>query len=267
MLNTHVPTRRVVALLLVTAMSLIALDGGGFGPISGVRQAGQSATAPIRDAVDWGSNPFANAWQGVVSYDDVQAENEELRRQVAELQGQVGEVGDLQAELSELRNVTGLSFASELPILAARVLDDRRGILERVITIDQGSDEGVVVGMPVVTGAGLIGRITDTTGGRSTVRLISDARVAVGVVSHTTGASGVAKGNGEGEALLVDVFASELEELEGGERFVTSGVDGGLYPPGIPVGELSLDGIPHLVSYANLNTVGFVSVILTEATE
>lgn len=267
MLNTHVPTRRVVALLLVTAMSLIALDGGGFGPISGVRQAGQSATAPIRDAVDWGANPFADAWQGVTSYDDVQGENEELRRQVAELQGQVGAVGDLQAELSELRNVTGLAFASDLPILAARVVDDRRGILERVITIDQGSDEGVVVGMPVVTGAGLIGRITDTTGGSSTVRLISDARVAVGVVSHTTGASGVAKGNGEGEALLVDVFASELGQLEGGERFVTSGVDGGLYPPGIPVGELSLDGIPHLVSYADLDTVGFVSVILTEATE
>ncbi len=267
MLNTHVPTRRVVGLLLVTAMSLIALDGGGFGPISGIREAGQSATAPVRDAVDWGTNPFADAWQGVTSYDEVQAENEELRRTIAELEGQVGEVGDLQAELSELRNVTGLSFASELPILAARVVDDRRGVLERVITLDQGEDDGVVVGMPVVTGAGLIGRVTDTTGANSTVRLISDARIAVGVVSHSSGASGVAKGNGEGEALLVDIFASELGQLEGGERFVTSGVDGGLYPPGIPVGELSLDGIPHLVSYGDLDTLGFVSVIMTKAAE
>jgi rod shape-determining protein MreC len=266
-LNTYVPTRRVVVLLLVTAMSLMALDGGGFGPISGLRQAGQTAAAPIGEAVDWGTDPLADAWQGVSSFDDIQAENEELRRQIAELEGQTGAVSDLQAELAELRNVTGLSFASDLPVLAARVVDDRRGVLERVITVDQGTDEGVVAGMPVVTGAGLIGTVTETTGNTSTVRLINDARVAVGVVSHSVGASGVAKGNGEGEALLVDLFASELGLVEGGERFVTSGVDGGLYPPGIPVGELSLDGIPHLVSYADLDSLGFVSIILTEAAE
>lgn len=267
MLPQYVPTRRVVGLLLVTAMCLMALDGGGFGPISGLREASQSASAPVGDAVDWGTNPFADAWQGVTSYDDVLAENDELRRQMAELEGQVGAVGDLQAELSELRNVTGLSFASELPVVAARVVDDRRGVLERIVVLDQGSDSGVAEGMPVVTGAGLVGRVTETTGGTATVRLVSDARVAVGVVSHITGASGVAKGNGEGEALLVDLFADEIGVVEGGERFVTSGVDGGLYPPGIPVGELSLDGIPHLVTYADLNTLGFVSVIITEAVE
>ena len=267
MLNQYVPTRRVVALLLVTAMALMALDGGSSGPIAGMRNAGQALADPVGDAVDWASNPFADAWQGVTSYDEVLAENTELRKQIAELKGQAGAVGDLQAELSELRNVTGLSFASELPVLAARVIDDRRGVLERVVVLDQGSDDGVEIGMPVVTGAGLIGRVTDTTGGKSSVRLISDARVAVGVVSHISGASGVAKGNGEGEALLVDVFASELALLEGGERFVTSGVDGGLYPPGIPVGELSLDGIPHLVSYADLDSLGFVSIILTDEGE
>lgn len=267
MLPQYVPTRRVVALLLVTAMCLMALDGGGFGPISGLRHAGSSAAAPIGDAVDWGTNPFADAWQGVTSYDEVLAENDDLRRRIAELEGQAGALGDLQAELTELRNVTGLSFASELPVVAARVIDDRRGVLERVIVIDQGSDEGVAAGMPVVTGAGLVGIVTDTTGGKSTVRLVSDPRVAVGVVSHITGAAGVAKGNGEREALLVDLFADEVGVVEGGERFVTSGVDGGLYPPGIPVGELSLDGIPHLVSYADLDSLGFVSIILTEDSE
>ena len=88
---------------------------------------------------------------------------------------------------------------------SARVLSSDPSNFSHTIDISKGSDDGLKVGMPVVNGAGLVGRIVQVTPNRSTVQLITDPDFLVGVrLLGSDLATGTAHGQGQGEDLLVD---------------------------------------------------------------
>jgi rod shape-determining protein MreC len=89
--------------------------------------------------------------------------------------------------------------------------------------------------MPVVTAAGLVGRITEVSKLRSTVLLITDPGSNVGVRLANSGEQGVARGGGTRNFLPLDLITTEVP-VEIGEPVVTSGLERGLFPPQIPVG-------------------------------
>ncbi len=103
------------------------------------------------------------------------------------------------------------------------------------ITIDRGTDAKLDVGMPVVTNAGLVGRITQVSKLRATVLLITDPQSNVGVRLVNSGEQGVARGGGARNPLVLDLIAPEIP-VEVGEAVVTSGLERGLFPPQVPVG-------------------------------
>ena len=74
----------------------------------------------------------------------------------------------------------------------------------REVEIDRGTDAGVDKGMPVVTGAGLVGRVVEASKRRATVLLITDLSSNIGVRLTASGDVGVAKGAGAGNDLPVD---------------------------------------------------------------
>ncbi len=260
-----ISSRRIVLLLVVTAVAMMTIDARGAGPFQSVRGAAYTVTSPLRSVVGFVLSPVADAWQGIVHYDDLAQENDELRQRVAELEGVVDRLPDREAELEELKIGTDIDFVESLPTIAASVTADRRTSVERIIEIDRGSADGVREGMPVVTGDGLVGRIVLVTSGTSQVQLISDPRTSIGVVSKGTRAIGVTTGDGDGIALLVDLEEGATEIVAPGSRFETSGLNSSDYPGGIPVGRLVIEnGRTRIEPLADLDRLAFVSVILTE---
>ncbi len=244
---------------------MMTLDARQTGPFQGVREAAYSVTSPLRSAVGFILSPIGDTWQGIVHYDDLAAENDELRERVAELEGVVDRLPDREAELNELKIGTDIDFVEALPTIAASVTSDRRTSVERIIEIDRGSDDGLREGMPVVTGDGLVGRIILVTGETSQVQLISDPRTSIGVVSRGTRAIGVTTGDGDGVDLRVDLEEGAVDVLAPGVRFETSGLNASDYPGGIPVGRLVIDGVRvRIEPLADLDRLAFVTVILTE---
>ena len=160
---------------------------------------------------------------------------------------------------------TELDFLGEMPRVTGRVVGDRRTGLERIVEIDRGSDDGIEEGMPVVTGEGLVGRIHLVLSDRSVVRLISDPRFSVGVVSPVTGAVGVTAGRGEDRDLNVNIEESALDAVSSGQRFETS-----RYPGGIPVGTLEIDDereIRRIEPATDLDRLGYLTVLLVPEPE
>ena len=92
-------------------------------------------------------------------------------------------------------------------------------------------------------GDGLIGRVSEVTGSRSVVTLISGADSAVTARVLDDGPTGsLAPVVGEPGDLLFDVIASDKEVRERrlpGHRSFTAGELSSLFPPGIPVGEVT----------------------------
>src|SRR5690606_27195668 len=93
-------------------------------------------------------------------------------------------------------------------------------------------------GMPVINGAGLVGKLVQVTETRSTVMLITDPDFAVGVRLASDGTTGTARGRGEGENLVVDTGLEADADVRTGTALTTSGADRSAFPGFIPVGRV-----------------------------
>jgi rod shape-determining protein MreC len=125
----------------------------------------------------------------------------------------------------------------------------------------------------VITGDGLVGRVTDTTGATAQVTLITDHRSAVSATVVPQGPSGVIKPEvGDPEDLLLD-FIQNDREVDEGQTVVTAGWTSGrlssVFPYGIPIGEVTETTIGeqetyqrvHVEPFPDMRDIDFVQVL------
>ena len=139
---------------------------------------------------------------------------------------------------------------------------------EWTITIDKGSSAGVKRDDAVVAGNGLVGHIVQVTSGWSQVQLIVDPDSSVAARLIVSRQAGILQGRGASSMFLGEVRAgTSVETNEGVE---TAGYQNGLYPPGVPIGTVSL--VQHnpgeltenvfVHPYVDFSTLDYVLVVL-----
>lgn len=226
----------VVALASVTLLTVDERSNGG-GAVDGVRDAARDAFAPVSRTAAAVARPVGNFFEGAFRYGDVEAENARLRAELAEREGQVLRAADAERERTALIDQANLSSVGDIPTVAARVVSALASNFALTVEIDRGGDHGVIRGMPVVSGAGLVGRVVDASRTRATVLLLTDSTSNVGVRLTGSGDAGVAVGRGRGSSLRVDLV-DPATKVAAGEAVVTSGLQDSLFPPGIPMGRV-----------------------------
>jgi rod shape-determining protein MreC len=265
-------SRLTLALLILTSLAVLTLDFRDAGIVEGARRAAATVFSPLRGVADAISEPFSNGWNGITDYGDVKDENDRLREQLAELEGRRVRGEAALEELNALEAELGIAYLDGIQSRTARVVSGPLSNFAHSIELDKGTDDGVREGMPVVSGAGLVGRITQATGSRSVVQLITDPDFAVGVRLLPDGVPGTARGAGEGDPLVVDTGLDGDTVLEPGGTLTTSGADRSAFPPQIPVGTvrgtkesgggLTLDLIVE--PFVETSKLIFVTVLLWE---
>jgi rod shape-determining protein MreC len=220
-------------------------------------------------------SPVGDALSGLTGYGDLEAENEGLRERVAELEGQAARAQEAERELDELHRLRGLASYTDLPTVTARVVGAPISNFEQTVELDKGGGDGIAEGMPVATGAGLLGRVVDVSDTRSVVRLVTDPGSAVGVRLSEQGETGIAAGEGPDRPLSVG-FIEVGVALAEGDLMVTSGVEAGSgLPAGIPVGRVArasaspgqLEQVVELEPVVDLGRARLVEVVLFQAGE
>jgi len=235
----------VLLLLVLTAVTLLTLDErtGGLGVVDTVRDAARDALAPVRDATDSVTSPVSDFFQGIIQYGRLEDANARLREQLAARDAELAAVADARRERQELLDQQQLEFVGDLPAVAARVVLASPSNLDLTVEINRGRNSGVSPGMPVVTGAGLVGRVVDVSRTRATVLLVSNPTSSVGVRMAATGEVGVASGQGASSSLQVD-NVDPGAKVSPEEPVVTSGLQQSIYPSGIPVGRVRTARVP-----------------------
>lgn len=231
--------RYTLLLLALTSITVLTLDyrGAGSGVIETVKDAARDALAPVESASDRTFAPVGDFAGGVLHYGDLEAENARLRREVERLRGVADRADDAERERRALLDQLNLEFVDDIPRVDARLVSSSPSNFELTVEIDKGTDAGVAKGMPVVSGAGLVGRVIDTSRLRSTVLLITDRASSVGARLTSSGDVGIARGEGFRVPLQVDLIDLETP-VRVGEVVVTSGLQQSVFPPGIPVGHV-----------------------------
>jgi rod shape-determining protein MreC len=232
-------SRTRFAVLVLASVTLLTVGLRDAPVVREVREGASAVIGPVEGAVDTVTAPVRNAWHGVTDYEDLQRENDELRSQIEAADAEGVQASDAERQLAELSASLDLPWAGNVETATARVVSGPRSNFSHAIEIDKGTDDGIAVDMPVVTGAGLVGRVSQATGSSSTVELLTDPEFRVGVRLSTTGDLGTARGRGRDEPLAVDSAISPSAKVAKGTGVVTSGVDRSAYPPGIPVGTVA----------------------------
>jgi rod shape-determining protein MreC len=232
-------SRTRITVLVLASVTLVAVGLRDVPVVRDLRSGAAAVVSPVEGAIGTVTSPVRNAWHGITDYDELKDENDRLRSELAEVDSEGIGRSDAETQLADLSASLDLPFAGDVPQVTARVVSGPRSNFSHAIEIDKGSDDGLAEGMPVVTGGGLVGRITQVTADTGRVELVTDPEFRVGVRLATSGDLGTARGQGRDEPLAVDSSISPRVEVAPDTGVVTSGVDRSAFPPGIPVGTVT----------------------------
>ena len=175
---TYSSTRkRAVVLLALSTVILITLDVRGSSTTSFTRRAFSNVFRPVEDVARVVTRPLSNAWNGITQFDDVVQENELLREKVAQQEGTAVAAAASVRTAQELLALNGLPTLAGINSVTAQVIGDSPSNFAQTVEINQGSANGIRVGMPVLNAAGLVGKITKVSDGYVTVEVASGTEI------------------------------------------------------------------------------------------
>jgi rod shape-determining protein MreC len=220
-------------------------------------------------------SPIGDTWNGAFASGDLQKENDDLRAQIDELQGQVTANEAAASELEDLRREMQLSFdTGTTELVRAEVVSGPLSNFDKSIQINKGSSSGIEVDMPVVSSKGLVGTVVTVSDNRATVKLITDRDFKVGVSVAGAPGKGVVEGQGDDARVVASGFDTGTD-LQPDNVLVTSGGDRSAFQSGIPVGTITSVATDDTTQQktadvsllANMNDLTYVTVVLYHVPE
>lgn len=262
--------RRLFFTGVIGTLILVTIYVSG-GVVAGAKSAAHAVVYPFSWAADFVARPVGHLVAGVVNYSDIVAQNQQLRYELAQATMRADENASAAAQLRLVNQALHVPVVSSLGTVMALVTTNSPTNFSATVTIDKGQDEGVMNGMPVMGDGGLVGRVIDTSPHSATVRLLTDTGSVVGATFGSGATSVLVSGQGLNNALSVTQIPITAA-LGVGSLMSTNGLQGGLFPPGLPIGRVSkLLVNPGASNYsvtltpsANLNNLSYVDVVLWE---
>lgn len=239
------------------------VDKGAF---AGMRGIAADLVAPAGRAVTAGRNGAQSAGSVLAGYVTSGTRTAAMARELELARIRLAEARATEDENRRLKALLGLRDPAVTPIAYARLINSTASSLRRFATISAGRDHGLVIGMPVRSPQGLVGRVLEVADYTARVLLVTDLESMVPVQRARDGIPAFAQGHGDG-TLQLRLISLGVNPLKPGDVFVTSG-SGGLYRPGTAVAtvmELTRDGaIARVLSDPTANEFVAVEPIFAE---
>lgn len=229
--------RRVVTSVVVVALLVGTVYLAG-GLVSGIKSVAKGVVAPFSWSVSALARPIGHVFAGVANYSDVVAQNQKLQYELGQAQQQLAQNQAATTQLALLTQSQHVATVTGVTSVLAQVTQDSPTNFAATITISKGQSDGVLDGMPVMGSGGLVGRVISVSAHRSEVRLLSDPST---LLSATFG-NGATDVLVAGQGLNANLQATAIpitSAISVGQLLSTSGLQGGLFPPGLPVARVA----------------------------
>jgi rod shape-determining protein MreC len=192
------------------------------------------AVSPFERAGAHGLGSIRDTWNHYFALQNTSRQNEELKRENGTLKLQITQLQSKAAEADRLAGLLKFRQTNmDVPMVSARVIFGSADSTSQTIYLDRGERDGIRRNMGVITPDGVVGKVIESYKDTSQVLLLTDEHSGVGAMLVS---SRVQKPvGGTGESLLSLKYISNEEDVNPGERLVTSGTDR-IFPPDLPVG-------------------------------
>jgi rod shape-determining protein MreC len=215
---------------------------------------GQLKNEPLAAVLMWLLRPLEIAAQGSANWvtgirenyltvSGFKSENEWLRRRIQSLEVERQRLLEAEATNVKLRQM--LDFRGQLPSkpVTASIIANSASSWFQGCVLDKGSADGVLKDMAVVTPLGVVGKVVSVTPRTAKVILLTDANSGTDVLVQRTRSRGIVSGSLESGVVLK--YMKRSEDIQPGDRLITSGLDG-VFPKGLMVGTVIKVNKQHL---------------------
>lgn len=196
-------------------------------------------TTPLQKVSTATSQNVGGFFEKHLNIDKYIEENEQLKEENAALKQQLIDYEELKAQVEGLQNIVGTKesnqdFDLEQAAVIARDPDD----IFASFTIDKGANNGIEKDDPVITGAGLVGKVLSVTPGNARIITIMNPGLYVSAYDANVNQVGSVQGDAalaEDNSFLKFIDLPLRSEVAEGDLIVTGG-SGGIFPKKLSIG-------------------------------
>ena len=191
--------------------------------------------------MDWAMAPVTgliNLAKDFQSYQRLSDQNRELRSELRQMQAWKEAALQLEQENARLLDLNNVRLDPRLTFVTGVVMADSGSPFRQSVLLNVGARDGIRDGWAAMDGIGLVGRISGTGKNTARVILLSDAASAVPAVIQPSGQIAIVSGDNTIAPLIK--FLENRDTVRAGDRVVSSG-DGGVFPPGLLIGQVATD--------------------------
>lgn len=230
--------------VVILAVVLVALLAGRVlgGRADFLTNAIVTVREPIRQAASSVADWLDGIYGYLFEYEQLKAENESLKIQLAEAKEEVRAGQDALDENERFRNLLGFAEKhSDFVFESARIVSWSASNWGSSFTINKGEKNGIEVGDCVVNEYGaLVGQISELGESSATVRTLIDVDTSIGALVGADGSAAMLMGDytlmRQGQVKVT--WLTEGAQLFLEDDVLTSG-SGGLIPQGIVIGSVA----------------------------
>lgn len=190
---------------------------------------------------DWAMAPVTgtvNLARDFQSYQKIARQNQELRRELRQMQAWKEAALQLEQENARLLDLNKVRLDPRLTYITGVVLADSGSPFRQSVLLNVGARDGIVEGWATMDGIGLVGRISGVGKNTSRVILVTDASSRIPATVQPSGQRVIVAGDNTA-APPID-FVENPDLVRPGDRVITSG-DGGVFPAGLLIGSVAAD--------------------------
>ena len=192
-----------------------------------------ATVAPPEGMVNAAIKELGDLWTRYIFLVGLEEENRNLKKRNEQLRGRVIQYQEGYLEGQRLRKILELKERIKYHTAVADVVGRNQFSSFRTLLINKGTGQGMRVGLPVVSGQTVVGRIMETSWNVSKVLLIVDENSNIDALVQGNRAQGILQGNGPAGCNLK--YVHKMDDVKKGDAVISSGV-GGIFPKGLLLG-------------------------------
>jgi rod shape-determining protein MreC len=174
----------------------------------------------------------------LVSKRELFEENDRLKKENQQFRLQLTRDAELERENDRLRLSLGWRKQQAGSLKLGRVIAHDPANWWRSVTIDLGARDGIRVNLPARTIDGLVGRVYSVSDTHSQIVLLGDPNVRVSATVGKESGIVMTSSTSPQENNMVDLAYLPGSSVVSPGQLVTTLGDGGVFPPGIPIGKV-----------------------------
>ena len=221
----------------------------------------------VLPSVSWAMTPViavSELAQDFRSYQQLYDQNQELRRELQQMKSWKEAALQLEQENARLLDLNKVRLDAKLTRVTGVVLADSGSPFRQSVLINVGARDGILDGWATMDGLGLVGRVSGVGPDSSRVILLTDSSSRIPASIEPSGQSVLIIGD---NTLTPPIDFIEIPELvRPGDRIVSSG-DGGVFPPGLLIGQVAKDtgGRLRVLLAADYGRLKFLRVLRSQS--